>query len=174
MVEKCITIACKAIPHEREAEKFGTTAERNSSEWKQWRESDNHAKWVAAMAPAVNARRRVFSMLRDKEAVSIVFDEVAPRFEGRPGGYTRVMRLAQPRLGDNGTRAILEFVGKNDRVAAATASRPAFANDEAAPAEKAPESEAAANEEAKPESEAAVATADAPAEDSAADETAES
>ncbi len=133
LVEKCVTIACKAIPHEREAEKFATSAERNTSEWKTWRESENHQKWVAAMAPAVNARRRVFSMLRDKEAVSILFGDVAPRFEGRPGGYTRVMRLAKPRLGDNGTRAILEFVGKHDRVAAAPAPKPSFASD-AAPA----------------------------------------
>ena len=132
LVEKCITIACKAIPHEREAEKFATSAERNTSEWKTWRESENHQKWVAAMAPAVNARRRVFSMLRDKEAVAILFGDVAPRFEGRPGGYTRVMRLAKPRLGDNGTRAILEFVGKHDRVAAPSAPKPSFASDDAA------------------------------------------
>jgi len=143
LVEKCITIACKAIPHEREAEKFATSAERNTSEWKTWRESDNHAKWVAAMAPAVNARRRVFAMLRDKEAVSILFGDVAPRFEGRPGGYTRVMRLAKPRLGDNGTRAILEFVGKNDRVAAPSAPKPSFAAD-AAPAATAATATAAA------------------------------
>ncbi len=154
LVEKCITIACKAIPHQREAEKFATTAERNTSEWKSWRESDNHKKWVAAIAPAVNARRRVFSMLRDKEAVSILFDDVAPRFESRPGGYTRVMRLAKPRLGDNGTRAILEFVGKHDRVAAASAPRPSFASD-AAPA--------ADENLASEETEAATATADASA-----------
>ena len=135
LVEKCITIACKAIPHAREAEKFATSAERNSSEWKQWRESDSHQKWVAAIAPAVNARRRVFSMLRDKEVVSILFEDVAPRFENRPGGYTRVMRLAKPRLGDNGTQAILEFVGKHDRVAKAAAPKPSFASD-AAPAAK--------------------------------------
>ena len=46
----------------------------------------------------------------------MLFDEVAPRFADRPGGYTRILRLAKPRLGDAGTRAILEFVGVRDRV----------------------------------------------------------
>ena len=46
----------------------------------------------------------------------MLFDEVAPRFVDRPGGYTRILRLAKPRLGDAGTRAILEFVGVRDRV----------------------------------------------------------
>lgn len=171
LVEKCITIACKAIPHEREAEKFATTAERNTSDWKTWRESENHAKWVAAMAPAVNARRRVFSMLRDKEAVAILFGDVAPRFEGRPGGYTRVMRLAKPRLGDNGTRAILEFVGKHDRVAAASAPKPSFASDDAPAAE---ETSATEEKPVSEEAEAATATAEAPAAEAAAEESTES
>ena len=47
----------------------------------------------------------------------MLFETIAPRFADRPGGYTRIMRLAKPRLGDNGTRAILEFVGVRDRVA---------------------------------------------------------
>jgi large subunit ribosomal protein L17 len=55
-------------------------------------------------------------MLGDKRAVRILFNDIAPRFEHRAGGYTRVLRLAKPRLGDAGTRAIIEFVGNNDRV----------------------------------------------------------
>jgi large subunit ribosomal protein L17 len=127
MVEKCITIAKKALIAEGNAEQFGTTAERNSDSWKAWRESDNHAKWVAARAPAVHARRRVLAMIRDKQAVSILFKTVAPRFVDRPGGYTRILRLATPRLGDNGTRALIEFVGQNDRVKREKAQKPAFA-----------------------------------------------
>ena len=63
------------------------------------------------MAPAVKARRRVVQMLGDKKAARIVFEVIAPRFAERPGGYTRILMLAKPRLGDAGTRAILEFVG---------------------------------------------------------------
>ncbi|MEY2613000.1 MAG: ribosomal protein, partial [Planctomycetota bacterium] len=54
-----------------------------------------------------------------------LFDTIAPRFMDRPGGYTRIMRLAKPRVGDAGTRAILEFVGKNDRVKE-EAQKPSF------------------------------------------------
>jgi large subunit ribosomal protein L17 len=126
MMDRAITIAKKALPNQIKAKEFGTTAERNSQAWKQWRDSDNYKKWVAASAPVVNARRRVFSMLRDKEAVRILFDVVAPRFVDRQGGYTRVLRMATPRLGDNGVQAILEFVGKHDRVGAKSSPAPAI------------------------------------------------
>ncbi len=129
MVEKCITIAKKALPHQEAAEQYATDAERNSSAWKQWREGEQWQKWNAAMAPFIAARRRAFSILRDKDAVEILFEDVAPRFVDRPGGYTRVMRLAKPRLGDAGTRAILEFVGVHDRVTQ-TSQAPSFVDDE--------------------------------------------
>ncbi len=40
-----------------------------------------------------------------------LIEKVAPKFEDRPGGYTRVIRLAKPRLGDNAPRAVLQLVG---------------------------------------------------------------
>ncbi|MFN9973334.1 MAG: L17 family ribosomal protein [Phycisphaerae bacterium] len=40
---------------------------------------------------------------------------MATRFAGRPGGYTRIVRLAGVRLGDGGQKAMIEFVGENDR-----------------------------------------------------------
>lgn len=116
LVERCITIAKNALPAGQAAEKFGTTAARSSAAWKSWRESDNYTKWNQAIAPVVAARRRTLRLLGDKEAVRILFAEVAPRFVDRPGGYTRILKLAKPRLGDAGTRAILEFVGVRDRV----------------------------------------------------------
>ena len=61
------------------------------------------------------ARRRCLRLLGDKQAVRVLFDNVAPRFLDRPGGYTRILRLSKPRLGDAGTRAILEFTGVRDR-----------------------------------------------------------
>lgn len=125
LVEKCITIAKKSLAHVDAAQQFATSAERNTDEWRQWRESDQWQKWAQAMAPAVQARRRVFAMLRDKEAVELLFEEIAPRYVDRPGGYTRILRLAKPRLGDAGTRAILELVGKHDRVKQVS-ERPSF------------------------------------------------
>ena len=124
-VEKCVTIAKNALPAIEEARKLETSAERGSDEWKSWRSSDSWGQWNNAIAPAIAARRRVFQLLRDKEAVQILFDDVAPRFVERPGGYTRILRLAKPRLGDAGTRAILEFVGVRDR-SSEVAEKPAF------------------------------------------------
>ena len=134
LVEKCITIAKKALAAEEAAEQYATDAERGSDEWKRWRESDNWRKWAETRAPAVTARRRVLQLIGDKQAVSILFSEIAPRFTDRPGGYTRIVRLATPRLGDAGERAILELVGNNDRVSR-KAERPSFA-DEPAPSEQ--------------------------------------
>jgi large subunit ribosomal protein L17 len=116
VVEKCITLARKSLAASREAEQFAASAERGTDAWKKWRESDQWQKWSQAMAPVVAARRRALVMLGDKRAVRILFNDIAPRFEHRAGGYTRVLRLAKPRLGDAGTRAIIEFVGNNDRV----------------------------------------------------------
>ena len=116
LLEKCITIAKKAQRHIREAAQFETTAKRGSTEWKSWRESEQWQHWNKAIAPALAARRRVMKLIgNNKEAVAILFDVVAPRFEDRDGGYTRILKLFKPRLGDAGQRAILEFVGKNDR-----------------------------------------------------------
>jgi large subunit ribosomal protein L17 len=116
LVEKCITIAKKTIPAAEAAAQFGTTEKRGTEAYKKWRESDQWQKWAAARAPIVTARRRVVQLIGDKKAAAVLFERVAPRFVDRPGGYTRIVRLATPRLGDAGERAILEFVGKNDRV----------------------------------------------------------
>jgi large subunit ribosomal protein L17 len=55
-------------------------------------------------------RRRAFAQLRSKSAVTKLFAVLGPRFVERRGGYCRILKLSKPRLGDNGTRAILEFV----------------------------------------------------------------
>lgn len=115
-IERLVTIARKALSHEQEAAAFATAADRNSAEWKSWRESDKYGKWNQAIAPAVNYRRKAFALLRDKLAVQILFDEVAKRFESRDGGYTRIVRITGHRLGDAGSRALIEFVGVHDRV----------------------------------------------------------
>jgi large subunit ribosomal protein L17 len=60
--------------------------------------------------PSVHRRRRAFAALRDREAVEKLFGTLGPRFKERPGGYCRIVKLSKPRLGDNGQRAIFEFV----------------------------------------------------------------
>ena len=84
-------------------------------------------------------------MLRDDEAVGILFDELAERFADRPGGYTRIVQLPNVRLGDAGAQALIEFVGERDRVKSKKRAAPIVEDD---PAPKA-EEEAPADDEPK-------------------------
>jgi len=115
LVEKCVTIACRALPHQEAADSLAPDADRHTEGWRAWRNSSRWQEWNQAIAPVVAARRRALRLLGDKLAVQVLFDEIAPRFADRPGGYTRVLELAEPRLGDGGRQAILEFVGTHDR-----------------------------------------------------------
>ena len=115
-VEKLITLAKRAAKHEENAKQFATEADRGSDAWKAWRNSTQWQEWNQAIAPSVTLRRRAFAILRDREAVDILFSDLADRFVDRNGGYLRIVRLAAPRLGDAGQQALVEFVGQNDRV----------------------------------------------------------
>lgn len=54
--------------------------------------------------------RRALSKLQDKSVVAKLFDELGPRYAERAGGYTRVVRLSGHRIGDGGSKAILELI----------------------------------------------------------------
>ena len=123
LVEKCITIAKRGLIAIDRANQFSTAAGRNTVEWKQGRTGEQWHKWAVASAPAVAARRRVVQLLGDKQATRILFSTIAPRFVDRPGGYTRILKMATPRLGDAGPRALLEFVGNESRTERAVAPK---------------------------------------------------
>lgn len=57
----------------------------------------------------LHSRRLAASYLKDKDTVQVLFSEIAPQYEDREGGYTRILKLG-PRRGDSSEMAILELV----------------------------------------------------------------
>src|SRR6187402_983383 len=67
-----------------------------------------------AKSDTTHSRRTVFSYLQNKEIMKVLFGEVASRTADRPGGYTRIIKLSDVRLGDNAEMCLLELVDFND------------------------------------------------------------
>jgi large subunit ribosomal protein L17 len=57
----------------------------------------------------LHSRRQVLKVIGNTEVVTKLFDEIAPRYADRPGGYTRIVRIG-PRQGDNAEMAVIELV----------------------------------------------------------------
>ena len=158
LVEKCITIARKAKPHREASEAIVAPSRFGKSEdsFSKKREPELWAQWSDARAPYVTAQRRCFQLLGSREAVALLFDVVVDEIGERTHGYTRIVRLATPRLGDAGTRAILEIV-QDDKV------RESYSSAEA-PALEVEDDEAAVEDAEATEN---VAESDADADDEA-------
>ena len=92
--ERIRTTRAKAAAIRGEAEKLITIA-RNSAD--------------GTDSEKVHAQRLVASRLGDNSLNKRLFDEIAPRFANRPGGYTRVLKLG-PRMGDQAEMVVLELV----------------------------------------------------------------
>jgi large subunit ribosomal protein L17 len=92
--ERIQTTQAKAQAVRGQAEKLITLAKRGNA---------------AGEAVAVNARRKAAAGLNDVEIVKKLFDDIAPRYSERSGGYTRVLKLG-PRLGDAAEMVLLELV----------------------------------------------------------------
>ncbi len=67
-----------------------------------------------AKSDTMHSRRTVFSYLQDKESIKSLFGEVATRTADRPGGYTRIIKLGDVRLGDAAEMCLMELVDFND------------------------------------------------------------
>ena len=101
-----------------------------------------------AKTPTVANRRLAFNRLRDRDIVTKLFNELGPRYQGRPGGYTRILRMF-PRPGDSAPMALMQLVDQPERAQAPAADA---AEEKKAKKAKAPKAEASAEaaEEAKP------------------------
>lgn len=92
--ERIRTTHTKALAVRGQAERLITIAKRGNE---------------AGEMKMVNARRLVASRLNDAASVRKLFDDIAPRYMNRPGGYTRIVKLG-PRNGDAAEMVILELV----------------------------------------------------------------
>ena len=66
-----------------------------------------------AKADSTHSRRMVFSYLKNKESLKVLFGDVAEKIASRPGGYTRILKVGT-RPGDNSEMAIIELVDFNE------------------------------------------------------------
>jgi large subunit ribosomal protein L17 len=94
--ERIKTTQAKALAIQAQAEQLVTIARHG----KVRRDAQQHD---------VHERRQVSAVLKDQEVVKKLFDDIAPRFVDRSGGYTRILKLG-PRLGDGAEMVVLELV----------------------------------------------------------------
>jgi len=102
----------------------------------------------------LHARRQALQVIQDKQVVAKLFERVAPRYAERPGGYTRMIKVAN-RAGDNAPMAIIELVEEefSAKPKKAKPAKKAAAVKAAAPVETAPAAEPEAAVEAAPQEE---------------------
>eukprot|EP00555_Chaetoceros_dichaeta_P003776 CAMPEP_0198249402 /NCGR_PEP_ID=MMETSP1447-20131203/946_1 /TAXON_ID=420782 /ORGANISM="Chaetoceros dichaeta, Strain CCMP1751" /LENGTH=134 /DNA_ID=CAMNT_0043934027 /DNA_START=178 /DNA_END=582 /DNA_ORIENTATION=- len=95
--ERIVTTVPKAKELRRVAEKMVTHAKKDT----------------------IHARRLANRVIREKPALTKLFEILGPRYQDREGGYTRVMKLSKNRAGDNAPMAVIEYVDRPGEIRAA-------------------------------------------------------
>ncbi|MCR5888593.1 50S ribosomal protein L17 [Hymenobacter sp. J193] len=121
-----------------------------------------------AKSDTTHSRRTVFSTLQNKESIKELFDAVAGKIANRPGGYTRIIKLSDSRLGDNAEMCVIELVDYNEALLEAKSAGEAKTTTRRSRGKK----KAAGAEAAAPAAEAAPVAAAATTEVSAPEDTA--
>ncbi|TET35599.1 MAG: 50S ribosomal protein L17 [Planctomycetota bacterium] len=123
-----------------------------------------HRLITLARKGTLHHRRQAASLLPNKAAVKKLFDEIAPQFAARNGGYTRIIRLPQKRLGDAAETCYLELIGDTAPVLGKRKgwARNQRRNKRKFRSDEDREPKPAAAEETPPEEEAPVETEPAP------------
>jgi len=109
-----------------------------------------------ALRNDLHARRQAYKILAKHSLVKRLFDEIGPRFAGIPGGYTRVVKLGLPRLGDCASMAVIEFTRKSGEEVSDKKEKPKK-KAKAAPEKKAAKTKAKEKKTVAPEKEKAEA-----------------
>lgn len=115
-VEKLVTRAIKAKKCLDAANQLASQHARGSDEYRKWRATEAGQAWLKAQSKYIQRYRQLFDVLRSRQVVRLLIDQLAHRFEDRPGGYTRIVRIAKRRLADGARLAYLEFVGEPTRL----------------------------------------------------------
>mmetsp|Transcript_53107 Transcript_53107/g.128936 ORF Transcript_53107/g.128936 Transcript_53107/m.128936 type:complete len:201 (-) Transcript_53107:414-1016(-) len=115
LADQMVTLAKKggSLQQQIEADSVGVTSESLSSE------KDTVPSQAKASPAYLHNRRRAAAIVRGDDNVTKLFEVLGPRYNDRQGGYTRVMKIARNRHGDNAPMAAIEYVDRPGEIRAA-------------------------------------------------------
>eukprot|EP00536_Pseudo-nitzschia_multiseries_P004918 jgi/Psemu1/318528/estExt_fgenesh1_pm.C_870002 len=131
--ERIVTTEAKAKELRHLADQMITLAKKgqpSDSEERQQQQQQQQQKKKTTKTPGelLHHRRRASRVVRGEWNVTKLFEVLGPRYKLREGGYTRVLKLARPRAGDNAPMAVIEYVDRPGEIRAARPPPAVLAN----------------------------------------------